>query len=80
MEHFAIEPVSVSEAVRGMVLSDTLWGASNGRRSGHGPLGRLAASVRGGNVDDVDAEALAAVKGEVGSAGSSWPAVHTVRR
>lgn len=60
VEHFATEPVSVSEAVRGMVLSDTLVGAWPGL--GRGPLGRLAGSVRGDAVEDVSADTLVAVR------------------
>ncbi|MBB5785522.1 hypothetical protein [Jiangella mangrovi] len=55
-ERFPIEPVTVGAAVRGMVLSDMLFAV------GHGPLGRLAGSVRGNRIEDVTAEMLAAVR------------------
>lgn len=60
-DHFQIEPVPVSAAVRGMVLSDMLFGAGPGP-AGRGPLGRLAGSVRGNAIEDVTGAELAAVR------------------
>jgi hypothetical protein len=60
-EHFPIDPVPVSAAIRGMVLSDMLFGAGPGPTC-RGPLGRLARSVRGNTIEDVTGETLAAVQ------------------
>lgn len=58
-ENFPFPPTPLAQALHGMVLSDTLVGVWTGTRIG--PLGRLAPDVRGGTVEDADAEDVAAV-------------------
>lgn len=58
-EDFQFPPTPLPQALHGILLSDTLVGAWSGTQLG--PLGRLAPGVRGGFVQQADAEVAAAV-------------------